>query len=101
MLKSFAVPTFALGVLLFCPFAYSQAAPQEPARRPDESRPAFTLDNRRDGWGRPVKPAVKGQKSDPAPVHDISGIWDPGEPAIRAICLSAMPEARQPQHRPA
>jgi hypothetical protein len=100
MLKSFAVPTFALGVLLFCPFAYSQAAPQEPARRPDESRPPFTLENRRDGWGHPVKPAVKGQKSDPAPVHDISGIWDPGDAGIQALGPAAMPEDGKPEHRP-
>jgi len=100
MPKSFAVPTFALGVLLFCPFVRSQAAPQEPERRPDESRPAFTLDNRRDGWGHPVKPAVKGQKSDPAPVHDISGIWDPGDAGIQALGPAAMPEDGKPEHRP-
>ncbi len=99
MLKSFAVPTVALGVMLFCPFVRSQAAPQEPERRPDESRPAFTLDNRRDGWGRPVKPAVKGQKSDPAPTHDISGIWDPGDAGIQALGPAAMPEDGKPEHR--
>ena len=99
MLKSFAVPAFALGMVLLCPFARSQATPQEPERRPDESRPAFTLDNRRDGWGRPVKPAVRGQKSDPAPVHDISGIWDPGDAGIQALGTAAMPEDGKPEHR--
>jgi hypothetical protein len=100
MLKSSAVPTFALGILLFCPLVRSQAAPQEPERRPDESRPAFTLENRRDGWGRPVKPAVKGQKSDPAPKHDISGIWDPGDAGIQALGPAAMPDDGKPEHRP-
>src|SRR5205807_6728467 len=31
----------------------------------------------RDGWDRVVPGAVKDQTSDPAPVHDLSGIWEP------------------------
>src|SRR5256885_12162239 len=85
MLERFVAPAFALAVLLFPTFARSQAAPAQPERRPDESRPAFPIENRRDGWGRPVKPPVKSQKSDPAPKHDISGIWDPGDGGIQAL----------------
>jgi hypothetical protein len=98
MPKRFILPTFLLGALLFVPLVSSLAAPQE--RRPDESRPPFPLENRRDGWGRPVKPPVKGQKSDPAPVHDISGIWDPGDAGIQALGPAAMPEDGKPEHRP-
>jgi hypothetical protein len=91
----------ALGVLLISPLARSQTAPQT-ERRPDESRPAIEgrLANRRDGWGRPVKLPVKGQKSDPAPKHDISGIWDPGDGGIQALGPAAMPEDGKPEHRP-
>ena len=31
-----------------------------------------------DGWGRPI-PTPSGQKSAPAPKHDISGTWDPAK----------------------
>ena len=102
MPKLFTVPAVvALGVVLISPLARSQAAPQA-ERRPDESRPALgdRLANRRDGWGRPVKLPVKGQKSDPAPKHDISGIWDPGDGGIQALGPAAMPEDGKPEHRP-
>jgi hypothetical protein len=99
MPKRFLAPAFLLGALLLLPVVLSQAAPPQ-ERRPDESRPAFPIENRRDGWGRPVKPPVKGQKSDPAPVHDISGIWDPGDGGIQALGPAAMPEDGKPEHRP-
>jgi len=99
MPKFFLAPALLLGALLMLPLVCAQAAPpQEP--RPDESRPAFPIENRRDGWGRPVKPPVKGQKSGPAPVHDISGIWDPGDGGIQALGPAAMPEDGKPEHRP-
>src|SRR5260370_30930212 len=31
----------------------------------------------RDGWDRIVPPAPKDQKSEPAPVRDLTGIWEP------------------------
>lgn len=98
MLNRIVVPSIALAVLLFPPLCRSQEAP----RRPDESRPALEnrLENRRDGWGRPVKLPVKGQKSDPAPKRDISGIWDPGDGGIQALGPAAMPEDGKPEHRP-
>ena len=97
MLKRFIAPTIVLAGLLFSPLAWSQ---QAPAPRQDEPRPPFSLENRRDGWGRPVKPPVKGQKSDPAPPHDMSGIWDPGDGGIQALGPAAMPEDGKPEHRP-
>jgi hypothetical protein len=99
MRTRFFAPSVALAVLLFSPLARSQNAAPESGRRPDESRPAFPLEKRVDGWGRPVKPPVKGQKSDPAPKHDISGIWDPGDGGIQALGPAAMPEDGKPEHR--
>jgi len=98
MRERFVVPAALLGVILISPLARTQ----DVQRRPDESRPALgdRLANRRDGWGRPVKLPVKGQKSDPAPKHDISGIWDPGDGGIQAIGPAAMPDDGKPEHRP-
>jgi hypothetical protein len=96
MPKRFVALTIVLAFLLFSSPARSQQAP----RRSDESRPAFALDKRVDGWGRPVQPPVKGQKSDPAPKRDISGIWDPGDGGIQALGPAAMPEDGKPEHRP-
>jgi hypothetical protein len=102
MLKRFVVPTVVLAGLLLVPLAGSPAARPQEQRRPDESRPALEnrLANRRDGWGRPVKLPVKGQKSDPAPKRDLSGIWDPGDGGIQALGPAAMPDDGKPEHRP-
>src|SRR5437764_11105735 len=102
MLKRFVAPTVVLAGLLLAPLASSLAARPQEQRRPDESRPALEnrLANRRDGWGQPVKPPVKGQKSDPAPKRDLSGIWDPGDGGIQALGPAAMPDDGKPEHRP-
>jgi hypothetical protein len=86
MRKCIVTSAFAAVVMLSAPLVRSQTAQQA---------------ERRDGWGRPVKPPVKGQKSDPAAVHDISGIWDPGLAAgIQALGAKAMPDDGKPEHRP-
>ena len=102
MLKRFVIPAVAVGAFLFSPLARPLAARPQTERRPDESRPALEnrLANRRDGWGRAVKLPVKGQKSDPAPQRDISGIWDPGDGGIQALGPAGMPEDGKPEHRP-
>jgi len=65
------------------------------------SAPLMRSQTRRDGWEQSVKPPVKGQKSEPARVHDISGIWDPGLAAgIQALGAKAMPDDGTPEHRP-
>ena len=43
--------------------------------------------------------AVKDQKAVPAPRHDISGIWDPGNGGIQPLGPQAMPEDGKPEHR--
>jgi hypothetical protein len=73
MLKRCVVPTMilapmmALVLLLFAPLAGAQTGAKRESGK----------DIHRDGWDRLVPEAVKGQKSDPAPVHDLTGIWEP------------------------
>ena len=43
--------------------------------------------------------AVNDQKAAPAPRHDISGIWDPGNGGIQPLGPQAMPEDGKPEHR--
>jgi hypothetical protein len=48
-----------------------------------------------------VTPPTSGQKSAPAPRHDISGIWDPGIDPIRTLGVlgaSAIPDDGKPEH---
>jgi len=50
----------------------------------------------------PVKQtgALNDQKAAPAPHHDISGIWDPGNRGIQPTGPQAMPEDGKPEHQP-
>src|SRR5258708_38587968 len=43
--------------------------------------------------------AVKDQGAAPAPRHDISGIWDPGNNGIQPLGPRAMPEDGKPEHQ--
>jgi len=43
--------------------------------------------------------AADNQKSAPAPRHDISGIWDPGNDGIQPLGPRAMPEDGKPEHQ--
>ena len=93
--------TIVLAVSLFVPVARSQnTASGQSGSVLNETRPPNWLENRRDGWGQPVKLPVKGAKSDPAPKHDLSGIWDPGDGGIQALGPAAMPDDGRPEHRP-
>jgi hypothetical protein len=42
---------------------------------------------------------LKGQKAAPAPRHDISGIWDPGNDGIQPLGPRAMPDDGKPEHQ--
>jgi hypothetical protein len=48
---------------------------------------------------RPQAAAVENQKAAPAPRHDISGIWDPGNDGIQPLGPRAMPEDGKPEHQ--
>jgi len=41
----------------------------------------------------------KNQTAAPAPRHDISGIWDPGNDGIQPLGPRAMPEDGKPEHQ--
>jgi hypothetical protein len=93
--------TIVLAASLLAPVARSQdAASGQSGPVLNETRPPNWLENRRDGWGRPVKLPVKGAKSDPAPKRDLSGIWDPGDGGIQALGPAAMPDDGRPAHTP-
>ena len=98
MFKGFAASAIALVVLLSSQSARSQAAAPQPAAGQDQRR--LPMDKRVDGWLRPVAVPVKGQKSDPAPKRDLSGIWDPGDAGIQALGPAMMPDDGKPQHQP-
>src|SRR5713101_8161816 len=68
----------ALALWICLPRAYSQAAPpQSETTKNQTTAPAIPPPIEADGWGRPVTPPAKGQKSAPAPRHDVSGTWEP------------------------
>ena len=100
MLKGFVGSQVVLALLIFAPLIRSQSVPpQSGAVRGQEAAPAVPADV--DDWGHPVTPVSKGQKSAPAPRHDISGIWDPGIDPVRVLGVlgaSAMPEDGKPEH---
>lgn len=99
-------PAIALvaALVLFSPrLSHTQTATQQagPANPQKATSPPAPV--RLDGWGRPVAPAPKDQKSAPAPRRDISGVWDPapnpGE-GIQQFGAKAMPEDGKPEHHP-
>src|SRR5690242_12093579 len=48
---------------------------------------------------RPQTAAQENQKPAPAPSHDISGIWDPGNEGIQPLGPRNMPEDGKPEHQ--
>ena len=76
MLRFFLAWTIALvPSLMFTPHVRAQTAPRTPSA------------------------AVEKQKPAPAPIHDISGIWDPGNEGIQPLGPRAMPEDGKPEHQ--
>jgi hypothetical protein len=89
-----------LALLIFSLPARSQNAPPESTAGKDHKAPAAApAPGDVDGWGRPVTGSAKDQKAAPAPRHDISGTWDPGDGGIGQLGARAMPEDGRPEHR--
>ncbi len=96
----------ALGVLsamlIFSPLMRSQSAPPQSEEEKEQKAAATSagyVDV--DDWGHPLTAPSTGQKSAPAPRHDISGIWDPGIDPTRVLGVlgaSAVPEDGKPEH---
>lgn len=94
MLKRFIVSIIAVGtfgVVVPC-VAHSQASGDSVRKNPYIGTPV-------DGWAnKPVAQLSKEQAEAPAPRHDISGIWDPGNGGIQAVGARAVPEDGKPGH---
>src|SRR5579872_1017272 len=94
------VAAIVLALLIFSPLAHAQTAPPQSAAAKDhKAAPAAAPPADVDGWGRPVTESANGQKAAPAPRHDISGTWDPGDGGIGQLGARAMPEDGRPEHR--
>jgi hypothetical protein len=104
MRKRLVALEIVMAALAFSPVARCEPMPpQSGAVKGQEVAPAAPAISDFDGWGRPVTGPPKGQKSAPAPRHDISGIWEPGENPLRVLGVlgaSAMPEDGKPEHQP-
>src|ERR1700739_2578520 len=101
MLKRFAISVLVIFIMLASSLsARSQGAPAgKPAAQNGQQAPS-SAPALLDGWGRPVKDA---SKPGPAPLHDISGIWEPARgpgDGIMAWGPRDMPYDGAPQHNP-
>jgi hypothetical protein len=100
MMRRFVALGVALAALAFSPLMRSQSAPSQSAAANDQgaTRAAQAID----GWGRPLPTPAKDQKSAPAPVHDISGTWEPANGPLDGLGIfgaKAMPEDGKPEHQ--
>lgn len=73
-LKRFLAPALILAALIFLPVASAQTVSSQSA-------------------------AQKEKKAAPAPPHDLTGTWDPGDNGIGQLGSRAMPEDGKPEHR--
>ena len=83
MRKHYMIAAIALAVLML-PMARTAraqgAAPGGQTGAQGQAAPAIPPDDESehlDGWYRPVPKPRRVQKSGPAPMHDISGTWEP------------------------
>src|SRR5579872_4848912 len=98
MLKGFFSSTMSLvAVVTFSSLVYAQAQANEKTQA--TTRRNLYIGAPVDGWtGQPV-PQTATQPAAPAPLHDIFGIWDPGNGGIQAMGAAAMPEDGKPEHK--
>ena len=115
MSKRFMVPLAALAVLILLPFARFclRASARTPRAAQAQSASGGGQGGRTDitgwgahsedlppdvdGWGHPIAKPSTAQPA-PAPKHDISGIWDPGDGGIQALGAAAIPDDGKPGH---
>jgi hypothetical protein len=109
-LKGFVAAMAAMMVLTFSPLIRSQNAPQSGAKQ-SGAKPSGASKNQEgasdhiypepvDDWKRSGAVPAKGGKTTggPAPRHDISGTWDPGEVGIQIFGAATMPEDGKAEH---
>jgi hypothetical protein len=109
MVKGFGVLGAVAAVLAFSPHTRSQNAPQSGAKQ-SAAKPSEATKNQRaapdhiypepvDYWkSTGTVPAKAWKNGGPAPRHDISGVWDPGEVGIQIFGAAAMPADGKPEH---
>jgi hypothetical protein len=100
----FLGPEILAAVLLFSPFACPQAAPpQSAAPNAQTTTPTRYAPVDYDGWGKPIKPSAATERAAPAPRHDISGTWDPGngpDDGGQFLGAKTLPVDGKPGHEP-
>ena len=109
-LKGLAAAMAVVAVWTFSPLIRSQNAPLSTAK-PSEAKPSGTSKSQKaasdhiypepvDYWKQSatVPPKRGNITGGPAPRHDISGVWDPGEVGIQIFGAAAMPEDGKPEH---
>ena len=108
-LKGIVAAMAAMTVLTFSPLMRSQNAPPSGAKPSGKSSEASKNQGAAsdhiypepvDYWKQTGTVPAKGKKTTggPAPRHDISGVWDPGEVGIQIFGASAMPADGKPEH---
>jgi hypothetical protein len=108
-LKGFVAAMAVMTVLTFSPLIRSQNAPQSGAKQ-SEAKPSGASKSQGaasdhiypepvDYWKQAAAVPAKPRKAGgPAPRHDISGVWDPGEVGIQIFGAAAMPADGKPEH---
>ena len=77
MANRFVAAAILVAVLAFTVLAFTVLAFPALTRAQTTDRRESGKNIHRDGWDRIVPPAPKDQKSEPAPVRDLTGIWEP------------------------
>jgi hypothetical protein len=101
MLRHLIGPRLAFAVLLLSPLTFSssaraQTAPPQPGTSKEQSpATAAPVSGDVDGWGRPVSPPAKDQKSGVAPRHDISGTWEPAGGPLDGVQFNGSKAAQE------
>jgi len=82
MLRRFVAPAVVCAAFISWPLL-TRAQTAQPTSGAVQNQQAPVdpdeLEQHLDGWNRPVARPVEGKKSAPAPVHDISGTWEPAK----------------------
>ncbi len=102
VLRRSAASRFVLAALIFSSLARAQTAPPQSGTPKDQKAAPAPVPVDVDGWGRPITADVKGEKTAPAPRHDISGTWEPANGPLDGggfLGAKAMPEDGKPEHR--
>jgi hypothetical protein len=109
MLKGFVAAITVMIVLIFSPVIRSQNAPQSGTKqsgaksegtKAPQTAPDHIYPEPVDYWKSTGTVPAKGKRTTrgPAPRHDISGTWDPGEVGIQIFGAGAMPADGKPEH---